>query len=490
MKKKFLSMFLTLVMVVEVLPKVGLIVNADSEVIIVDKIMYVLNEDNNEATVKEPADKSLEKLRIQEKIVGKGGVEYVVRNIDDGAFAHCKNLKTVEIPDSVTNIGSSAFAWSALETVTIPKYVTTIKASTFTRCRDLGNVIIPTGVTNIEENAFSFCENLENIAIPDSVVTIGKNAFMYSALLSAVLPEGVTEISQGIFSDCCNLKSVKLSNSATAIGNKAFSGCKKLEDIKIPSSVTAIGRAAFMECENLKEIVIPNGVTTIEISTFEGCKLLGKVSIPYDVTFIGDYAFSDCKTLRNIEIPSVTSIGRSVFKGCENLREIQISKEITTIEESTFEDCKELIRVCNERLDLHYSRRNRNDCILSGVTVIKDRAFFGCKSLRNLYLGKNITTIGKAAFKDCSNLRLGDSDMPIYVSSGGMLCEVTTVEESTFEGCKSLQTLIIPKSVRKVRNKAFSGCENLRTLMILSSDIIIEPHAFDFGNLLIQIHTA
>ena len=83
MKKKFLSMFLTLVMVVEVLPKVGLIVNADSEVIIVDKIMYVLNEDNNEATVKEPADKSLEKLRIQEKIVGKGMV----------CFRNCNNSK-------------------------------------------------------------------------------------------------------------------------------------------------------------------------------------------------------------------------------------------------------------------------------------------------------------------------------------------------------------------------------------------------------------
>lgn len=48
-----------------------------------------------------------------------------------GAFAHCKKLKTIVLPDSLTSIGPDAFNDSGLEEVTIPNSQCTYYATSF-----------------------------------------------------------------------------------------------------------------------------------------------------------------------------------------------------------------------------------------------------------------------------------------------------------------------------------------------------------------------
>ena len=115
MKQKFLSMFLTLVMAATVLPKMKLNVNAACEEVIMDRIVFGLNEETNMATVRGVSGDSPEKLIIPEKVVDRDGVEYVVNSIGKEAFAHSKTLEEVEIPDSVTEIGQEAFCWSRIK---------------------------------------------------------------------------------------------------------------------------------------------------------------------------------------------------------------------------------------------------------------------------------------------------------------------------------------------------------------------------------------
>ena len=197
MKKKFLSVFLTLVMIITVLSKNGLNVNADGEEVIIDSIIYNLNENANEATVKGVSGVLTENVTILPEIV-KDDIKFKVTEISENAFVKRKDLKEINIPDSVNEIGKAAFACSGVETVTISKSVTTIKECTFICCQNLKNVIIPTGLVNIGQHAFDRCEKLENIEIPDSVITIERSAFIRSNLTNLVIPEGVREISQGI----------------------------------------------------------------------------------------------------------------------------------------------------------------------------------------------------------------------------------------------------------------------------------------------------
>ena len=76
-------------------------------------------------------------------------------------FPFCGNVTSIEIPNSVSTIGNSAFkGCSGLTTVTIPNSVTSIGKSAFDSCSSLTSVTIPNSVVSIADYAFCECFNL------------------------------------------------------------------------------------------------------------------------------------------------------------------------------------------------------------------------------------------------------------------------------------------------------------------------------------------
>jgi len=66
-----------------------------------------------------------------------------------------KNLKSVTISESVTNIPKSAFSsFSSLTSVRIPESVTSIEKSAFSSCRSLTNVTFEGNAPSLEANVF------------------------------------------------------------------------------------------------------------------------------------------------------------------------------------------------------------------------------------------------------------------------------------------------------------------------------------------------
>lgn len=101
-------------------------------------------------------------------------------NVEDGVLTQVElnGATEIVIPNSVTNIGESAFSGcSGLTCVTIPNSVTNIGVCAFQDCSALTDVRIPSGVANIGWAAFMDCVALTNVMIPDSVRVIGYNAF-------------------------------------------------------------------------------------------------------------------------------------------------------------------------------------------------------------------------------------------------------------------------------------------------------------------------
>src|ERR1035438_8198916 len=86
----------------------------------------------------------------------------------------------VTIPDKinglpVTSIDVGAFQGSALTGITIPDSVTNIGDSAFVDCESLTNVTIGSGVTTIGDQAFGDCISLTTVTIPASVSLIWAN---------------------------------------------------------------------------------------------------------------------------------------------------------------------------------------------------------------------------------------------------------------------------------------------------------------------------
>jgi BspA type Leucine rich repeat region (6 copies) len=132
---------------------------------------------------------------------------------------------------SVTSIGVSAFKYLAITSVTIPNSVTNVGDSAFSGCSSLTSVTIPNSVTSIGAGAFQVCSKLTSVTIPNSVTSIGNFAFFLSGITSVTLPNRVSSIGDYEFESCYSLTSVTIPNSVTNIGCNAFAACSSLTSV-------------------------------------------------------------------------------------------------------------------------------------------------------------------------------------------------------------------------------------------------------------------
>lgn len=187
--------------------------------------------------------------------------------------------------------------------VKIPNTVTHIRGA-FKDCSGLISVEIPNSVQEIGQNAFSGCKNLTSIIIPNSVKEIGLFAFSgCTSLTSIVIPNSVKEIGPDSFSGCTSLTSINIPNSVQEIGIGAFSGCTSLTSIVFPNSIKEIGWHAFSGCASLKSVTIPDSVCNLNADAFENCPNLFNVQFSrineFRNTFPAYFTLRDSRISRN-----------------------------------------------------------------------------------------------------------------------------------------------------------------------------------------------
>ncbi|MDE7270351.1 MAG: leucine-rich repeat domain-containing protein, partial [Acetatifactor sp.] len=192
-----------------------------------------------------------------------------------------EEMISIYIPASVETIGEYALPNIAnLQRVVFAdgSRLTTIGQHAFRQCKNLESINLPDSVTSIGEYAFWKCSKLGSdstkpFSIPASLVTLGSGAFQDCPFLTkVVIPSGVTKIDKQTFQDDIGLTSVQMAGGfLTEIGVSAFEGCSALTEVSIPNGVTKIGATAFKNCSALTKVVIPASVTTIGEGAFDGC---------------------------------------------------------------------------------------------------------------------------------------------------------------------------------------------------------------------------
>ena len=247
----------------------------------IDGLYYVLDKDNLTAKVTYKSQKGysynegwdISEAVIPETVTYKKKT-YRITLIGGNAFAYCKNLTSVSIPNSVNRIGRYAFyGCENLRSVSIPNSVTSIGAYAISNCKSLTSVSIPNSVTSIEEGAFR-CSGLTSITIPNSVTKLGKSVFNGCSNLSSVtLPKGISLIDEYTFWGCNSLPSISIPDSVKTICSHAFEQCTSLKTVAIPKSVEWISRDAFVKSTT---VYIPES-TSIDITSL----LYGNFPIKY-----------------------------------------------------------------------------------------------------------------------------------------------------------------------------------------------------------------
>lgn len=230
-----------------------------------------------------------------------------IRRIGSHAFANAGSLETLNIPDSLREIGEACFQWCA--------------------SLEWDHLKLPEGMTEISDMSFQGCRIGGSVTLPETVERIGKGAFNSSWLSKIELPS--------------NLKS---------IDTMAFEETTNLEEADIPDGCALEGCCQFLESYDLRRIKLPAGLEEVPEDFATLCYFLEELELPDNVRILNDRAFSHCAKLNSIPLPNgLEEIGDGVFINGISLREIHFPATLRTIGHFAI-DCKNLKTIYSEAI--------------------------------------------------------------------------------------------------------------------------------------------
>lgn len=220
-------------------------------------------------------------LSIPETFKGEDGVWYRVTSIDDYAFAQTKGLVEVTIPEGVATLGAGAFHSSSVEVVNLPASLTSIGSQAFAGCLNLQSINLQEGVESIGSYAFAGCASLESLYIPSTTTDIE---------------------SWDIVADCHGLTSIEVGED-----NPSFCSVEGVVYSRDLSTLICYpaGRRG--------DYTVAEGTASIAENAFESALYLTSLTLPEGVKEIGAYAFSKCTSLVELYCPTSLEVGGGCF---------------------------------------------------------------------------------------------------------------------------------------------------------------------------------
>lgn len=274
-----------------------------------------------------------------------GAVQYLkvtgnINEIDLNAIKNLTNLIKLDLSETTITAIPNQFMYQrkTLLEVNLPSTVTAIGSQAFESCSKLQSVEAD-GLKTISNEAFEYCAQLTQINLT-GVKAIGSYAFRGCKKLSDIDLSTVETISYYTFYECSALESVDLS-SAVRIDNDNYNGhsfasCTSLKNVTLGENLRTLGSSTFYNTA-IETITLPESLHELYNSVFQSCKKLTRVELPSTLTSIGSSAFYECTALSQVVMKTgLTSIGSDAFYGCTALEEITIPATVKSIGSNAF----------------------------------------------------------------------------------------------------------------------------------------------------------
>lgn len=466
----------------------------------------------------------------------------------DGTKTYESEMNAIKLPSSLQAIGATAFQNNKLTSLDIPDSVTTIGTAAFTGWTKLARVKLSSGCTQIPDAMLASANTTESkitaIEIPEGVTAIGKRSFIGSGAGEIKLSSTLTSIGDSAFQNHA-LTSLDVPASVTTIGKYAFrisveDSTSRLSKLTLHEGLVTIGQEAFTG-NAITEVDLPSTVILSHVNKAADCifgnarakcdppvkfktNVASKVDefntefananshvVVYDkLTWSGwnadDFSYDTAsgqlngwtdqgkekhKTLRTLVLPDKTpgDDGVDIIKigdGAFNLEDestptkfgydspygaqsINLPKNVKSIGNKAFafNSLKEVNLSSITQIGEEAFKGNLLESVSMPDTVINLGAgAFSANNITSLRISNALTTIPQGAFS--MNIRLSQIEIPNTI---------TEIGETAFAGAR-LTSLEIPSSVQKIGKKAFH-LHHLTSLTIPGNVRTIEESAFE-----------
>ena len=436
------------------------------------------------------------------RYVGTPPEQFTIRDgttrIETGCFSSKTSLVKVYLPESLEEIGSSAFS----------------------SCSNLTDVVLPANnnLKTIGSNAFYNCPKLENIVNFDNVEYLGISAFV-SGLddITATTPAWYINQAPGLVyvgkvalryrGDMPENTTITLKPNTTMIAEYCFFNQSNLVAIDCGDSLKYISESPFLSCTNLKKFTLNNGnlhLENIAKNAFNSCSfnelhitdlaswLYSYDTPPTTLDGIGKYDDQYPEIYYNANYDNLVIKAANVYVNGSKLEQLNVPEGVTTIHSNMVEGCSSLKSV---HIPSTCSRITGNSGVffnspLETITIAEGNTAYRVRDnalYRKVDFYRDTMIVENPYYSPFVTIyKFTDWILEKGSKSTSVIQPVAKIVDYAFSRTRNPNLLTFEEGTKKIGKYAFSHC-NFKKVVLPHSLIELGDYAFNWCNNLEEV---
>ena len=405
--------------------------------------------------------------------------------IGQDAFRGNSNIKSVNLPNTITKISDYAFAHLRLKTIKLPDNLEFLGEQVFFDNQIEGKLILPKNLTNLGERSFKSNQITELEFNCEKLEIIKEQAFEDNKIKQAKLPDSVKKIEIGAFNGNLGDENYAMKVVLFSKGNVDNKDSSSIVNPTEEDKTTSVDVDSSKWDE--KDFVFDKG----KVLGFSG---IGKLKVrknkdlvipekngKYPIDEIGDDAFRNVDfegsslnkyDLKSIKLPkTVKKIGKFAFQS-NYLTDFEAPEALKIIGDGAFMNNKIEMLELGEKTEIIGSSAFHINKLFA-IVIYPNVREIGISAFRNndaqnvMFMGDKVEKIGEMAF--CNN-KISELDL-------SLLTKLKEISVQTFYK-NNITKVTMPENLESVKEEAFRY-NNLKEIDFSNKIKEIRFNAFD-----------